>query len=590
MRRIIVGFFAVVGVLSLLVAVILAVGVWRLAGSHVVPVADHTVLEADFTQAFTDAPPSGGISQIFSAERPSLRDVVDALDKAGNDPKVAGLVAHIGDGEFATAQAQELRDAIAAFRAKGKRAVAYADSFGELGSGTKSYYLAASFDEIWVQPLGIVGLVGLRAEVPFFKGSLDKLGLAPHFDHREEYKTAMNSLTESSITPPHREEMQALLSSAYTQIVTGIASDRKIDVGQVKALVDRGPLLAEDALKAKLIDHIGYRDEATAALTAAVKGEGRPLALHRYLERAGRPHKDGPTIALIYATGLITQGGSSGSPLGGSQSLGADSLIQAFRTAERDKEVRAILFRINSPGGSAVASESIWRETERARKAGKPIIVSMGDVAGSGGYYIAASADKIVAEPATLTGSIGVVAGKMVIDGLLQKLGVTWDAAQVGANADIESAMTDFSPVAYSRFEAFLDNVYAGFKERVADGRKMAPDAVEEVAKGRVWSGEDAKARGLVDALGGYDTALALAKSAAGIAADQEVTVKLYPPAADPAQRLLARLTGREDDEEERAKVTMLEHALSVLGPVLQQVDLMSSGQGTVVMAPIEIK
>jgi protease-4 len=400
----------------------------------------------------------------------------------------------------------------------------------------------------------------------------------------------MNSLTESSMTPPHREEMQALLSSAYTQIVTGIASDRKIDVGQVKALVDRGPLLAEDALKAKLIDHIGYRDEATAALTAAVKGEGRPLALHRYLERAGRPHKDGPTIALIYATGLITQGGSSGSPLGGSQSLGADSLIQAFRTAERDKEVRAILFRINSPGGSAVASESIWRETERARKAGKPIIVSMGDVAGSGGYYIAASADKIVAEPATLTGSIGVVAGKMVIDGLLQKLGVTWDAAQVGANADIESAMTDFSPVAYSRFEAFLDNVYAGFKERVADGRKMAPDAVEEVAKGRVWSGEDAKARGLVDALGGYDTALALAKSAAGIAADQEVTVKLYPPAADPAQRLLARLTGREDDEEERAKVTMLEHALSVLGPVLQQVDLMSSGQGTVVMAPIEIK
>jgi protease-4 len=589
MRRFIVGLLAVFGFLAMAFVVIVGLAVWHFAGSHGQPVAERTVLDVDLTQPLPDMPPTDKLSQLFSGERTTLRDVIDALDRAGDDPKIVGLVAHIGDADFALAQAQELHDAIAAFRAKGKRATAYADSFGELGAGTKSYFLAGAFDEIWVQPLGVVGIVGLRAEVPFFKGSLEKLGIVPHFDHREEYKTAMNMLTEGSMTPPHREETQALLDSAYGQVVRGIAADRKLDPAQVRAFIDQGPLLAEEALKDKLIDRIGYRDEATDALVAAVGAKGRPLPLRRYLERAGRPHDKGPTIALIYATGLITQGDSASNPLAGSQSLGADSLIKTFRQAERDSDVRAILFRINSPGGSAVASESIWRETVRARKAGKPVIVSMGDVAGSGGYYIAASADKIVAEPATLTGSIGVVAGKVVIDGLLQKLGVTWDSAQVGGNADIGSAVEDFTPQGYARFEAFLDNVYAGFKQRVADGRKLSPDAVEQVAKGRVWSGEEAKARGLVDALGGYDTALALAKSAAGIAADQTVTVKLFPSPGEATERLIARLTGSDDDSDARTEA-VLERATALLGPVLQQVQWMSAGQGALVMPPVNLR
>lgn len=590
MGRFILGFFGGIGFVVVLVVALLAFALWHFAHPRTAAIADHTVLSLDLTRALPDVPPTDGLAQLFSGDHATLRDVIDALDRGGDDPRVVGLVAHIGDGDFALAQAEELRDAVAAFRAKGKRAVAYADSFGELASGTKSYFLATAFDEIWVQPLGVVGLVGLRAEVPFFKGSLDKLGIVAHFDHREEYKTAMNVLTDSSMTPAHREETQALLDSAFGQIVRGIAADRKLDPAQVRALIDRGPLLADEALAAKLTDHVGYRDEATDTLTAAVHGEGRPVSLRHYLQRAGRPHDSGPTIALIYATGLIMSGDSSSSPLGGSQSLGADTLIRAFRDAERDHDVRAILFRINSPGGSAVASESIWREVARARKLGKPVIVSMGDVAGSGGYYIAAPADKIVAEPATLTGSIGVVSGKLVIDGLLQKLGVTWDAAQIGQNADIASSMADFTPQGYARFEAFLDAVYAGFKQRVADGRKLSADVVEQVAKGRVWSGEDAKARGLVDALGGYDTALALAKAAGGIGATEKVTVKLFPSPSETAEQLIARFTGGGGDDSDAASSAVMRRAVALLGPVLRQAELMSSGEGTLMMAPVELR
>lgn len=588
MRRFIVGFFALIGLLVVLLVAGTA-AIWHFARHQVVRIADHTVLDVDFTRAFADSPPPGDLTQLFVGERSTLRDVLDGIGRAGDDPHIVGLVAHIGDGEFALAQVQELRDAIAAFRGKGKRAVAYADSFGELASGTKSYYLASAFDEIWLQPLGTVGLVGLRAEVPFFRGTLDKLGLVAHFDHREEYKTAMNALTESSMTQAHREETQALLDSAFSQIVRGIGTDRRIEALSVRALIDRGPLLANEALQAKLIDHVGYRDEAMASLMAAVGGKDQPLSLRRYLERAGRPHRDGPTIALIYATGIITEGDSSDNPLAGSQSLGADTLIQAFRKAERDPEVKAILFRINSPGGSAVASESIWRETQRARQMGKPVIVSMGDVAGSGGYYIAAAADKIVAEPATLTGSIGVVAGKLVIDGLLQKLGVTWDAAQIGQNADIGSSLKDFSPDGYRRFEAFLDAVYAGFKQRVADGRKLAPDAVEQVAKGRVWTGEDAKTRGLVDVIGGYETALTVAKAMAGIPAGQDVKIQLFPPPRNPASQLVARLLGRDLDPDDEMSMTA-PNAITMLRPILQEIDMMRSQQGTLIMAPMELR
>jgi protease IV len=585
MGRFLIGFFAIIGGLVVLLMVA-AVGIGLYGRQAPLRIADDTVLSLDIGAGFSDAAPSGALSQLLAPARPPLKDVLDALEKAGGDARVKGLVARIGDGEMGLSQAQELRDAIAAFRAKGKRAVAYSDSFGEFSSGTRSYYLASSFDEIWLQPHGLVGLIGLRAEEPFFRGTLDLLGVVPRFDHREQYKSATDPFTEKTMTGPDREQLTALLDSVYGQIVRGIAADRKLDESAVRALVDRGPLLAQEALDAHLIDHIGYDDEAMAALGVGPGGDKRPLSLTRYLAAAGRPHQSGPTIALIYATGEIARGGGGGDQLLGSGAGGADTVIRAFRLAERDPAVRAILFRIDSPGGSAVASESIWRAALRAQAAGKKLIVSMGDVAGSGGYYIAASADKIVAEPATITGSIGVLAGKVLLTGLLEKIGAATSGVDVGANAALFSSFEDFTPADYQRFEAFLDDVYAGFKDRVATGRKLDPATVESLAKGRIYSGEDAKAKGLVDALGGFATALQLAKDTAGIAPDSDVTVKLYPPPENAARQLIARALGREppaDDE------VMLERTLAALQPLVGALERLAVPPGAVVMAPVQV-
>ena len=443
-----------------------------------------------------------------------MRDFLDALERAGDDPRVKSLFLQLGDDSLALAKTQEVRDAIRAFRAKGKVAIAFADTFGEGGPGTRPYYLATACDEIWLQPLGEVGLTGLRSETPFFRGALDMLGVAASFEHRSEYKTAMNMLTETAMTGPQREEVEGLLAAMTGQIGRGIAEARKLSEAQVAALTDRGPLSAEEAKDAKLIDTVAYRDQAISQARTRAGGGAKTVTLSRYLETAGRPHASGARIALIYGSGTITRGGSAAGALDGSADFTARQMTRAFAAATRDRSVRAILFRIDSPGGSATASETIWREVVRARERGKPVVVSMGDVAASGGYYVAAPADKIVAEPATITGSIGVLAGKLVFAELMKKLGITTDTVERGANSGMFSITSDFSPHGRERLDHLLDTTYAGFKNRVAAGRHMSADAVEAVAKGRVWSGEDAKARGLVDRLGGYSVAFRQAPEA----------------------------------------------------------------------------
>ncbi len=270
--------------------------------------------------------------------------------------------------------------------------------------------------------------------------------------------------------------------------------------------------------------------------------------------------------------------------LGGGSGVSARQLGRAFRQAAQDKDVRAILFRIDSPGGSAVASETIWREVARVRAQGKPVIVSMGDVAGSGGYYIAAPANTIVAEPATLTGSIGVLAGKIVIGGLLHKLGITYDLAQRGANAAMFSAFDDFSPAAHARLESFLDATYRGFKERVAAGRHMPADQVEAVAKGRVWTGEEAKAKGLVDVLGGYDVALRLAQKAAKIPAGGTFKIAVFPHPKSTIERLYDRLEGGDAED---AAPAALQGAASSLARMLAAIDSVVGDPGILRMAPL---
>ena len=587
MRRLVVGFFAAVGFLT----VLLLFGVFLLTKELkpiVTPLADNIILTVDLTQGLAEGPHQDRLLRLLLGSEPSLRDVLDGIETASSDPRVKVLLARVGDDELGLAKIQELRDAIAAFRAKGKFALAFADSFGEFGPGTRPYYLATAFDEIWLQPMGNVGLTGLYAEVPFFKGTLDLLGIVPEFDHREEFKTAMNSLTETKMTPPHREEVDALLASIGGQIIHGIAEGRKLPEAEVREAIDRGPLLADEARQAKLVDRLGYRDEVLAQARAHARSGAELTGLTTYLDRAGRPHREGSTIALIYGSGLIQRAASSANPLTESNIMAATEITRAFRAAVRDPAVRAILFRIDSPGGSVVASESIWREVVFARERGKPVVVSMGDVAGSGGYYVAAAADKIVAEPSTLTGSIGVLAGKLVVSDLFRKLGMSTDSAQVGANAAMYSSTSEFSTRAHSRLEAFLDETYKGFKDHVASGRHMTQEEVEEVARGRVWSGEDAKARGLVDELGGSAVALRLAKEAAKLAPDAAVKLTVFPREKEPFEIVFDRLVGKErDGDEPGASSQSIERSLKAAQPLLQRLETLLDNSGVLTMPAI---
>ena len=585
MRRIIIGFFAVIGIVAVfgLVAIV-GLAVAAVKFTKATPLPESIVLTADLTGGLRDAPDPSHASQVLFGGSTTLRDFVDAVDKAADDPRVKSLYIELGDDSLGLAKTQQVRDTIAAFRARGKFAVAFADTFGEGGPGTRPYYLATACDEIWLQPLGEVGLTGLRSETPFIKGLLDKLGVVADFAHREEFKSAANSLTETKMTGPQREEIDAVLDSVWGQIGRGVAEARKLKPETVTALADRAPLAAEEARAAGLVDKIGYRDQAqTAAWNHAAAG-GRFMTVARYLKRAGRPNASGSEIALIYGTGMVTRGGGTPGLLDEDGDFGARTIGRAFTAAARDKDVKAIVFRIDSPGGSATASETIWRYVDRARREGKPVIVTMGDVAASGGYYVAAPADKIVAEPATLTGSIGVLAGKIVVGGLMDKIGVTTDAAERGANSGMYSTTAGFSPQARERLNGTLDETYAGFKEHVAAGRRMSADAVEAVAKGRVWSGEDAKAHGLVDALGGYETAFVLAREAAKLPADAPIDVIVYPRERGLVTALFRRLNGEDDDSASRSAI---QRSLAALRTMATLATAVFDDPGVLRMPPI---
>jgi protease-4 len=583
MRRFVLGLFAAIGVTAVLFVIGLSAAVWWLVASRP-SLPGSILLTVDFGRGLVEGKSQDPLSELAFGKKQTLRGFLDALARAGDDARVKGLYARFSGDNIGVAKGQEVRDAIRDFRAKGKFAVAFTDSFGEFGGGTRPYYIATAFDEIWLQPMGSVGLVGLRSEIPFFRSALDKLGVLPRFEHREEYKSAANSLTETAMTGPQREEIESLLGSISGQIVRGIAETRKLPEDQVAALIDRGPFFAEEARAASLVDRIGYRDEAIARASERAGSGAVLVTLSRYLDGAGAPHDSGPKIALIYGTGMITAGGGNASPLSGDSEMSAREVTRAFRQAFGDSEVRAILFRVDSPGGSAVASETIWREVVRAREHGKPVIVSMGEVAGSGGYYVAAPADKIVAEPATLTGSIGVLAGKLVIAGLLQKIGVSVDTAERGANAGMFSAFQDFSPEARRRLDAFLDQTYRGFKEHVAAGRHLSADQVEAIAKGRVWSGEEAKAKGLVDELGGFGVALRLAKEAAKLPVDKEVKLAVFPRDRGTLERVYDRLVNPDRDND-AGRPSALQRTLATLDAVITRVDALA-GEAAMLRMP----
>ncbi|OBB93837.1 signal peptide peptidase SppA [Mycobacterium sp. 852002-40037_SCH5390672] len=501
------------------------------------------VLELDLRSMPPEISGFDPLAIISGGNRPAvLRDTVAAIYRAAEDPRVAGLIARVQLTASPAAAVQELREAIVAFTAA-KPSLAWAETY----PGTLSYYLASAFGEVWMQPAGSVGLIGFASNATFLRDAFDKAGIEAQFVARGEYKSAANRFTEHGFTEAHREAVTRMLASLQEQVWEAVAHSRKLDAGALDALADRAPLLREEAVASGLVDRIGFRDEAYDRMAELVgvedvSEENTPprLYLSRYAGAArsrltppvpsvpGRRAK--PTVAVINIDGTIVdgRGGPQFLPFGAS-TVGSDTIAPALREAAADDSVSAIVLRVNSPGGSVTASETLWREVKRARKRGKPVVASMGAVAASGGYYIAVAADAIVASPATITGSIGVITGKLVIRDLLERMGVGLDAVRTNANADAWSIETPFTPEQRAHREAEADLVYSDFLERVADGRNLTTEAVDRVARGRVWTGADAREGGLVDELGGFRTALRRAKILAGLDEDTDVRIVTYP-------------------------------------------------------------
>jgi protease-4 len=470
--------------------------------------------------------PADVVGYLRGVRTPTVRSVVDNLRKAKVDSRVRGVI--LKPTGFASpfwGKVQEIRDAVLDFRKSGKPVYAYLEYGGD-----REYYLATAADKIFLMPSAPLDLTGVATYELFLRGTLDKIGAYPDLHHVGEYKTAVNTFTQKAYTPPHKEMDESLNRDLYEQIVRGIADGRKKNDAEIRQRFDEGPFLPEDALNAGLIDDVAYEDQVDDKLRAG--------------ERRGRLESDdyarvslrslglnkGPRIAVIYASGTIAGGKSGYDPVNGPV-VGSDTLIEHIRQARRDSAVRAIVLRVDSPGGSASASDAVWRELMIAKneRADRPLVVSMSDLAASGGYYIAMPAQVIVAQPSTLTGSIGIFGGKFVTGGVYQKLGANIQSTSIGRHAEINSPVRPYNPEEVKKLQEQLQAFYDQFVEKVADARHTTPEKIDAIAQGRVWTGQQAKENRLVDELGGLDRAVAIAKQRAKIGADADVEITVYP-------------------------------------------------------------
>jgi protease-4 len=485
-------------------------------------IASNSTLVLQVSGDLQELEPSGVLDQ-FIEPPPTVRSLVDALRKAKVDRRVSSVIIRPTSTAALWGKVQEVRDAIVDFRQSKKPIIAFLEYGGD-----QAYYLASACDKVFLLPTASLDLTGIANYELFLRGTLDKIGAFPDALHVGEYKTAANTFTEKSFTPAHKEMAESLNTDLYAQLVRGVADGRHKSEEEVRKLIDHGPYLPEDAVRAGLVDDLAYEDELDDKVEL---GRGRLQFLehrtYRHVDASTLGLNRGQRIAVIYAVGMISSGESNDAA--GSQVIGSDTIVRYIRRARADSSIRAIVLRIDSPGGSAIASDVIWRELSLTRDV-KPVIASMSDVAASGGYYIAVPAHAIVAQPATLTGSIGVVSIKFVIDGTLDKLGVNIEGVQQGRYAGMYSPVRQFSPEERAKMLEIMQATYDAFVEKAAAGRNTTPEKIDAIAQGRVWTGSQAKQLGLVDELGGLDRALALAKQRAKIPQDAEVELVVYPP------------------------------------------------------------
>jgi protease IV len=495
-----------------------------------------------------EAAPDDVFRQVLRGEQPTtVRSVVEMLRKAKVDKRVGAVLIVPGGMQLPLwGKVQEIRDAVLDFRRSGKPAIAFLESADD-----RAYYLASACDRVFLMPSSQLDLNGLASYELFLRGTFDKIGMQPDFVRIGDYKTAPNTYTERTFTPAHREVSEALNRDMFIQLVRGIAEGRNKTESEVAALIDQGPFLAEHALQAGLVDGLAYLDELEekAQLPGGSLNELKPADYGRVSPRS-LGLNTGPKVALIYAVGAIVSGESGFDPLFG-QVVGSDTMIRYIKQAREDRGVRAIVLRIDSPGGSAVASDAIWRELviTRDQNPNRPLVVSMSDLAASGGYYIAMASPHIVAQPATLTGSIGIFAGKLVTGGTYEKLGANIESVSIGRHAELYSPERPFNESERAKLQAGIEAFYNRFVENAAAARQMTPAKLDSVAQGRVWTGQQARQVGLVDALGGLDVALAAAKQRAGIDPAAEVQLVIYPPRRTVFELLARSLQGEAAPE-----------------------------------------
>jgi protease-4 len=471
--------------------------------------------------------PADVVGYLRGVRTPSIRSLVDNLRKAKVDRRVrAVLLKPTGFESPYWGKVQELRDGLIDFRKSGKPVYAFLEYGGD-----REYYLATAADRIFLMPSSPLDLTGVATYQLFLRGTLDKIGVFPDLHHIGDYKTAPNVFTEKGYTPAQKQMDLALNRDLYDQIVAGIAAGRRKSDAEVRDLIDQGPFLPEDALRAGLVDDVAYEDQVDDKLRGDLPRRVVDTDEYARVSATSLGLNKGPRIAVVYAAGTITGGRSGYDPVNGAV-VGADTLIEYIRQVRRDGSVRAIVLRIDSPGGSATASDAIWRELMIARneRADRPIVASMSDLAASGGYYIAVAAQSIVAQPSTLTGSIGIFGGKFVTGGTYEKLGAHVGSTSIGKRAEMESPVRPFNQDEVQKLNAELQSFYDQFVEKVAQSRHSTPERIDRLAQGRVWTGLQASQNGLVDALGGLDRAIAVAKERAKIPPTVEVELVVYPP------------------------------------------------------------
>ncbi|GIU66890.1 signal peptide peptidase SppA [Candidatus Phycosocius spiralis] len=546
----------------------------------------HTVLSLDLRNTIADVPSTSPFSGFNKSI--SVVDIVRKLQAAETDKSVKGLFIRASEGGLAPAHAEEIRQALVDFKSTGKFVIVHAQGFEY---PTLSNYVAISGgSELWMQGSTDFAATGLVAETIFLGGLMEKFGIIPQFEQFKEYKNAVNIYTEKTYNAPHREATTSLLDSIYSAFLASTAFDRKMPVEAIKAALDQAPLSAEAALKAKLIDKIGQPEEALdAALTRAGGADKASVVeLADYAASAGT----GPVIALIGGEGAIVTGEGNTDPFSQETSIASDDFAGAIRDATDDDDVKAIILRVSSPGGSASASDQIWAAVERAKKAGKPVVVSMGAYAASGGYYVSTGADAILAMPSTITGSIGVFNGKFVInDALNRYTGANIAAIEVGGPfANAYSAATPYTNSQKLAMNGAVTRIYEDFTSKVAAGRRLPIARVLEMAKGRVWSGESAKELGLVDQIGGIRAAILKAKALAKIDAKDSISLRTYPAVEDPITALSKAFGASAHSAKTLARAATVLGALAGDERLSQLISQSHQSKGPVMNEPVRVR